>query len=444
MLHLRRRQLAALLTGCITLLSSVSTAAIGPVAPAQQTKNRTTPGNFTGYGFDQCLAPAQWKMDRWLNSSPFLAIGIYVSGDSRGCRNQPNLTPTWVSTQLRKGWRLLPITLGPQASCSTHFPRYGSDETIDPTPGKRGTYAAAKRQARSQAEESVADASELGISRGSALWYDLESFDTSQRSCRESALRFLSAWSAKIHALGYLSGVYSSAGSGITILDQARAADRPFTYPDYIWIARWDGAANTHTTYVSDDGWVPHRRVKQYQGGHDETWGGVRINIDRNYLDLGKGSVPPPTGTNCARLGFWDYHQLAPGVERPLKVSALQCFLSVKGSYTGPINGTYTAATIRAAQAWQKAVGAKPTTTWTVDNWVTLLTAGPTPVVKIGSANVAVRRLQRALNAVSDTRIKATGLFDAATEQALRSWQKKSRLPITGVAAPNTWAALQR
>ena len=92
-----------------------------------------------------------------------------------------------------------------------------------------------------------------------------------------------------------MSGVYSSAGSGIKMLDDARV-QRPgvFTLPDRIWIARWDGVANTSTSYIRSDGWLPGDRMKQYQGGHDEVWGGVRINIDRNYLDLGRGSVARP------------------------------------------------------------------------------------------------------------------------------------------------------
>ena len=28
--------------------------------------NVATPGNFTGYGFDQCVAPTQKSMDTWL------------------------------------------------------------------------------------------------------------------------------------------------------------------------------------------------------------------------------------------------------------------------------------------------------------------------------------------------------------------------------------------
>jgi len=85
--------------------------------------NLVTPGDFTGYGFDQCHAPDQRSMNKWLTYSPFLAVGIYISGNSRACRDQPNLTPEWISTQLAKGWRLLPITLGPQASCQPRFPR---------------------------------------------------------------------------------------------------------------------------------------------------------------------------------------------------------------------------------------------------------------------------------------------------------------------------------
>ena len=81
---------------------------------AAASTNRPTPGNFTGYGFDQCLAPTDARMRVWMEHSPFMAVGIYISGNSRACRSQPNLTATWVSNQLKRGWRLLPI---PQDQC---------------------------------------------------------------------------------------------------------------------------------------------------------------------------------------------------------------------------------------------------------------------------------------------------------------------------------------
>ena len=46
--------------------------------------------------------------------------------------------------------------------------------------------------------------------------------------------------------------------------------------------------------------------MKQYNGGHNETYGGVTINIDRDWLDLGSGSTPGPSPTHCGgvRLSF--------------------------------------------------------------------------------------------------------------------------------------------
>ena len=260
--------------------------------PSSWPRNPVTPGNYTGLGFDQCLAPEQWKMDAWLEASPFRAVGIYISGASRGCRDQPNLTPTWVSTQLAQRLAAAADHAGPAGRLPPAVPalrqRPGDQRASS---NQAGAYQKAFRQGTAEASTAVAAAQALGIVPGSTLWYDLEGYDVTNTSCRESSLWFLSAWTQQLHALGYVSGVYSSAGSGIKSLDDARVL-RPgtFTLPDQIWIARWDGQANTSTTYIRSDGWMPGRRMKQFQGGHDEKWGGVTINIDRNYLDLGSGT----------------------------------------------------------------------------------------------------------------------------------------------------------
>lgn len=441
------RILRTLASGVVALLTTLAlvltTGAL--TTPARADGNVVTPGDFTGYGFDQCLAPKQWEMNRWLNHSPFLAVGIYISGKSRACRNQPNLTPSWVSTQLANGWRLLPITLGPQASCQPRFPRYGDDPTINPKPGKYGRYSLARSMGTNEAGSTVADAKALGIVAGSTLWYDLEGFDLGNTNCRESALAFLSAWTTKIHALGYVSGVYSSAGSGIKMLDDARV-NRPGTFdlPDAIWIARWDGHANTSTSYVRNEGWQPHARVKQYQGGHDETWGRVRINIDRNFLDLGQGSyADPETHCNGTKIAFYKYEVLEPGTTLPVKVKALQCVLTEQGVYKGKLDGVYSPAVVAAVHQWQAAHGFKVSDRWTKSNWMSLLIAGPQPVLKYGSAGPAVRRLQRTLNAANpQTELNATGVFDAATTVALKSWQTRVGFETSGVANAESWAGL--
>ena len=456
---LRRALLAA--TAGVLAATAVATlgsdgpadSAAGPlaagVASPQRSGNVVTPGDFVGFGFDQCHTPEQRKMNRWLQSSPFLAVGIYISGDSRACRDQPNLTPAWVSKQLAKGWRLLPITLGPQASCQPRFPRYGDDETIIPRPGANGGYSRAKTQGKEEAVKSVGVAADLGLAPGSTLWYDLEGFELRNTRCRESALSFLSGWTRQIHELGYVSGVYSSAGSGIKMLDDARV-NRPdqVVLPDQIWLARWDGKADTSSSYIREDGWRPHARIKQYQGGHDETWGGVKINIDRNFLDVGRGMVADPE-THCdgVRINFAAYETLRPPTETATppagQVKALQCLLTEQEFYSGSLNGSWNKATVKAIQAWQAGHEMPQREVWSRKNWMSLLSAGETPVLKFGSTGPAVRRLQRTLNAVGlPERVAMNGLFRADTATALRTWQDRVGTEVSGVAGTKTWKAL--
>ena len=450
---LARRAASAFLLGALAITgltvvggAEQATDAATPVSARTKAKkaNVVTPGDFTGFGFDQCQAPSQAKMDRWLASSPFLAVGIYIDGNSRACRYQTYLDATWVSTQLANGWRLLPITLGPQASCQPRFPRYSDDFTISPSP--TGGYAKAAAQGTAEADKNAADAMAYGIGPGSTIWYDLEGFNLNDTHCRESALVFTSAWVTRIKALGYVAGFYSSASSGIKMLDDARVL-RPgqFALPDRIWIARWDGNADTSTTYIPEDGWRPGGRMKQYRGGHNETWGGVTINIDSNFIDLGAGSVPAPEA-RCpgTRLGYWKYPTLTPTSAQPTRVKVLQCLLTEQGTYSGPVNGAYDAATIAAARAWQAGRRFTPSDSFEKRHWTALLSAGARTIVKRGSVDESVHRLQRALNAAGAGRFRASGVFDAKTEAALRSYQSRLRIAVSGVATPQTWNKLQR
>jgi hypothetical protein len=439
MLHSRlswRRPLAVALT---VLATSVS----GLAALPAQAANIATPGNFTGYGFDQCTAPTQRAMDAWLTSSPFWAVGIYISGDSRGCPSQPNLTPTWVDTQLRNGWRLLPITLGPQASCTTRE-RYLKQVRISPDPAN--SYARAREQGRQEAVKTVGAARALGIAAGSTLWYDLEAFDIRPTNCRESALSFLHAWTNKMHGLGYVSGVYSSAASGMKMLDDARAL-RPgkYTMPDRVWIADWNGRADLRSSYIRSGGWMPHARVHQYRGGHNETHGGVTINIDSNYMSLGRGSVAPRKVLHCRRVDY-DRTTIRPlrrGTGYVEDVKMLQCLLKERRLYAGKVHGSYDAATERAVKRWEASRGLLANGAVSRANWMTLLTEGATPVLKYGSAGSAVLRLQRALNAGLVAGLRVNGVYGASTAAAVRSYQSRVGLPANGVVASSTWGKLR-
>ena len=75
--------------------------------------------------------------------------------------------------------------------------------------------------------------------------------------------------------------MYGSAAS--TIRDIATLGS---SMPDAAWIANWNGVEGVFgDPYVNDSLWANHQRVHQYKGGHKETWGGVTINIDSNYVD---------------------------------------------------------------------------------------------------------------------------------------------------------------
>ena len=100
--------------GFLTALAAPFFAAIPASAAAP-----AAPGNFTGYGFDACVAPSQTVMDAWNQRSPYSAIGIYISGNSRHCGDddQPNLSKVWVAKNANNGWRFIPIHVGRQSPC---------------------------------------------------------------------------------------------------------------------------------------------------------------------------------------------------------------------------------------------------------------------------------------------------------------------------------------
>jgi hypothetical protein len=225
---------------------------------------------YTGLGFDACTAPSRRSMSAWADS-PYRAIGVYIGGENRGC-SQPNLTASWVSEQTAAGWSLIPTYVGlqsPTSSCTSCATLSSSTVT-------------AARQGGEAAEDAVSDAQLAGIGEGSPIYFDMESYSRTS-SASNATLTFLAAWTARLHALGYVSGVYSSSASGIA--DLAARLGTSYQQPDDIWIANWNGRANASDPYVPASAWSEHQRIHQYRGGHDETYGGVTINIDNNYVE---------------------------------------------------------------------------------------------------------------------------------------------------------------
>lgn len=445
---------AAARVGVLTTALLTSVAGLGVLSAPAEAANPVTPRNFSGYGFDQCRTPSQEAMDAWLHSSPYWAVGVYIAGDNRHCGDhlQTELTATWVATQLRKGWRVLPITVGPQAPCYVN-PKKKERIVADPA----NDYARARAQGRLEARDTVARARALGIGRRSTLWYDIEAFDTGNARCRESTLHFLSAWTRTLHKRGYVSGVYGSAARGINALDDARVEQpRHLAMPDQIWVAEWVDAKSYRTPptanppslysrYFRDDGWLPGGRMRQYRGGHDETHGGVTINIDTNYLHLGRGTRPGRAGRSCGgiRIDFAHYRRLR-FKTHGAQVKGLQCLLDRKGFYGGKVRGYYNKPTVRAVKRFQRSRGLRVTGRVVPSTWTALLSANPRkPVVKIGSGGPAVRRVQRALNAAIGAELGVDGIFGPSTTRAVRRYQAAVGTRRTGVVDPTTWAHLR-
>jgi hypothetical protein len=287
----------------LILVAATALLAITAAGSASGAARLTSPSYFTGYGFDTCKAPSLETMEAWLES-PYRAIGIYLGGSNRACPDG-NLTPAWVNSVRAIGWNLLPLWVGRQSACV-------SQKGLSPiTSGSAGS------QGNAAADEAAARATYFGIEAGNPIYYDMEGYKPTT-SCTDAVQRFVSAWVKELHVKGYSAGVYGSANSTIRDLVSMLEND-PDSAPDDIWIARWNGVENVYgEPVVSDSYWSDHQRVHQYRGGHKETYGGVTINIDSNFVDgaavQAAATLPaePPAGTayssdGKASVSWWAY-----------------------------------------------------------------------------------------------------------------------------------------
>jgi hypothetical protein len=408
-------------------------------APPATAAVRVTPGSFTGFAFDTCDTPDSAAMDVWRETSPFWGVGVYLGGEATTC-DTTNLTQGWVSRQAKRGWRILPLWVGPQAECST-VP-YAAD--IDSSPAD--SYAAAARQGRVNANAAVRRAKDLGIRAGSTLWYDIEDFGLSDDDCRRSTLTFLSAWTKRLRALDYVSGVYSNVSAAIDALDYAdTVSPGSYAMPDQIWYAWDNGRADTYIAdrWVRDGNWTPRRRIHQYALDTVVEHGGVTMKIDRNFMALGRGSVAPKALPTCGvKVDFADYKRIRRGATGG-QVKAAQCLLQKKRFYGGAVHGRYDGATVRAVRAFQRSRALRVTGTMTAPTWTALLGDGKAILVKRGSVGDPVRRTQRGLTAALDRKVAVTGVFDAGTTKAVAGYQRRLGLTPTGVMDAVTWAELK-
>lgn len=425
-----RLTIAGLATG---LVASVLLSAPAQAAPQ-------APGGFTGHGFDTCVAPSQSTMDTWNLTSPFSAVGIYISGNSRYCGDaaQPNLSREWVAQNAKNGWRFMPIHVGRQAPCFANNPQSRTPKLTMSRSAKT-----ARQQARSEAAETIAALKKYGFAKHSVSYLDLEWYARTP-PCDRIVLEFVDAWTEYLHKKGYKSGLYASGSAAIQAVDEARRAGRRgFTKPDQMWIAWGNGKADTKGgMYLSNSGWKK-QRLHQYQLDVSTTYGGTSVFIDKNFLDVGKGSVASKPSKPCGvTQTFSRYPTLKVG-SKGTEVKALECLLKKQGLLSSA-DKHYGIGTARAVDAFRATQGLAPSGTVTRSTWTALLSAGRSPrVLKQGSVGPSVWRLQRSLTAAG-AKLRITGVYDARTVNAVRAYRTAHALPGYTTAEAEVWALLQR
>jgi photosystem II stability/assembly factor-like uncharacterized protein len=218
-------------------------------------------------GFDQCAAGTVSQMQAWWTNTPWSYANIYIGGSNMGC-SQNNLNAGWVSSIFAQGWTgLIPTWVGlqaPDSSC-TSCGEMSSDT------------ATATQQGIDEADSATSAANALGLTPPTIIYYDMEQYGDSPSAAVQA---FVEGWVTELHANGNQAGVY---GSGANAAADWAVIANP---PDAVWIADWNGSTSVYGLYdLPDDLWSNNQRLHQYEGGHDETWGGVTFNIDSDSAD---------------------------------------------------------------------------------------------------------------------------------------------------------------
>jgi len=216
-------------------------------------------------GFDQCAAGTVSQMQAWWSNTPWSFANMYIGGSNRGC-GQANLSSGWVNSTLAQGWKLVPTWVGlqaPTSSCSS----CGKMSTNNTT---------ARQQGINEADAATSAANALGLTAPTVIYYDMEQYNGASAAVKA----FVGGWSAELHNKGNKAGVY---GNGSNAASDWATAPTP---PDAVWIANWNGSTSVFgLSGLPDSEWSSHQRLHQYEGGHNETWGGVTFNIDSNSAD---------------------------------------------------------------------------------------------------------------------------------------------------------------
>jgi hypothetical protein len=224
---------------------------------------------YNGLGFDLCGVPTVSQLSAWTDAnSPYQALNVYIGGANAAC--PAKVSPSWVQSVTKLGWGIIPTYVGlqaprPECPCASILP------------------AKAYSEGKAAAAEAVKLMTADGMGKGNPVYDDMEGY-TRGKPNTPAVMTFLKGWTIELHALGYVSGVYAGAATGITDLVARYGTSYP--EPDDIWIAEWNGLHTVKSSYVPAADWANHQRLHQFSGETDLTYGGVTFKgADGDFCD---------------------------------------------------------------------------------------------------------------------------------------------------------------
>ena len=214
--------------------------------------------------------PRRRHSQAW-SASPYRAVGIYLGGANRHAADG-NLSASWVATDAVA--RLEPAAALRRAAGAVRRPDPAA-EALDRA-RRRPRARTCRRRRRSGA--SRARSVFPRAARSTSTWRATVGNDA---RARRPSSRSSTAGTTELRAHRVRAGRLRQR----RVDDPRRLGARPVD-AGHRWIANWNGVEGVFgDPYVSDAIWPNHQRVHQYKGGHNETYGGVTINIDSNFVD---------------------------------------------------------------------------------------------------------------------------------------------------------------
>jgi hypothetical protein len=268
------------------LLALVALAACGgdssPTEPTGRGPDATPGGSYPG--FDIGVYPGDAALQAWkYPASPYRWIGYYLPAP---CHRDVSFTGKRALIS-SLGWGMAVLYVGQQDWANMNVVPLGARASRSLE--SFATCSAAlltTQQGTTEAADAVARLRAEGFPDGTIVFLDVEGVTT----ISSGLLDYYRAWVGGVLADGhYKPGVYASKRNAPTFYTQPIIDPHGTQYTPPFWIASWSGFSLTNKP--TDVG-LSFAQLWQGIGGADQTYGGVKLNIDANVASKISPSSP--------------------------------------------------------------------------------------------------------------------------------------------------------